>query len=108
MRCETCKHYDSEEHYCTYIICAPGYCDEPLPCEKEKKVYKITNTYTINKLTEARDLIVKEYEWCYDGYSPVSKKLETIIKKIDRLLATETTEDIKDWVPEPVFEEKDR
>ena len=36
------------------------------------------------------------------------KKLETIIKKIDRLLATETTEDIKDWVPEPVFEEKDR
>ena len=67
-----------------------------------------SHVITVNKLTEARDLIVKEYEWCYDGYSPVSKKLETIIRKIDKLLATETTEDIKDWVPNPVFEEKNK
>lgn len=34
MDCERCEHYDQEEHYCTYIICAPGYCEELLPCEK--------------------------------------------------------------------------
>jgi len=34
MDCESCKYYDQEEHYCTYIICAPGYCEEPLPCEE--------------------------------------------------------------------------
>lgn len=34
MNCEECEYYDLEEEYCKAFICAPGFCDDPLPCEK--------------------------------------------------------------------------
>jgi len=43
MNCKDCKHYDSEEDYCTYIVCAPGYCEESLPCEKGAINEKLRN-----------------------------------------------------------------
>lgn len=35
MECKDCEYYDEEDHFCTYLVCVPGYCEEPLPCEEE-------------------------------------------------------------------------
>lgn len=43
--------------------------------------------YDRRKMEEARKIINKVYEYNYDGYSPLNNKLETILKKIDKLIA---------------------
>ena len=42
--------------------------------------------YDINKLEDARRIIYKVYEYNFKPSEPLSKKLETILKKIDSLI----------------------
>lgn len=43
--------------------------------------------YDTDKLREARNIIYKVYEYNFKSrYDPLSKKLETILKKIDNLI----------------------
>lgn len=43
--------------------------------------------YDKQKMKKARKIINEVYEYNYDGYSPLNNKLETILKKIDKLIA---------------------
>ena len=47
--------------------------------------------YDIKKLTEARNIIKKVYEyyWSAPGFSRQQKRLETILRKLNELLETE-------------------
>ena len=47
--------------------------------------------YDINKLKKARKSVVEVYEYNYTPSSSIAKKLETIIRKLDKLIGEEKT-----------------
>lgn len=51
--------------------------------------------YDANKLIEARKLINQVYEYSYFPSTPLTKKLETIIHKLDHILENEVEEKYK-------------
>lgn len=44
------------------------------------------DTYDCEKLQEARNIVYGIYEYNYSEWSPLSKRLETILNKIDYLI----------------------
>ena len=42
--------------------------------------------YDTNKLAEARELIYQVYEYNYNPSSPLTKKLNTILDKLDKII----------------------
>lgn len=47
------------------------------------------DSYDVNKLAEARKLIYQVYEYNYNPSSSLTKKLDTILNKLDKLIVNE-------------------
>lgn len=52
--------------------------------------------YDTNKLKEARKLIIEVYEYSFCPHTPLTKKLDTILKKLDNIIENEIDDRYKE------------
>lgn len=50
------------------------------------------DTYDTNKLNKARELILQVYEYNYMPSTPLTKKLDTVIRKLENIIENEQKE----------------